>query len=155
MHVPVREHYTNAPYHHRKDLTLLEEIIRERHPEMLEAAEKYLAGTVCYFGNIYIMRREVFYGYCAWLFPVLEEFDRQADLTDYTPQERRVDGYLAERLFGVWWLYVRSKLCGLELPRVHMLPELKKYILKQIEWTVLPPGSKRRAWVKGVHANHM
>ena len=114
MFVPVREHYATAPFHHREDLELVEQIVRERHPEMSEVAERYLAGTVCYFGNIFIMRRQVFRDYCAWLFPILEEFDRRANTDGYSIQERRVDGYLAERLLGIWWTYAQSRLRGLE-----------------------------------------
>lgn len=147
IYVPVREHYANAPFHHRKDLELAEQIVQERHPEMTEALEAYLSDTVCYFGNIYIMRRDIFKDYCAWLFPILEEFDRHADMTEYSPQERRVDGYLAERLFGVYLTFRRSELKVLELPRVFFF-DGKEYVKRRLLNAVLPPGSKLRAKVK-------
>lgn len=148
MCVPVREHYANAPYHHRKDLDLMEQIIRERYPEMASAMDTYLSGTVCYFGNIYIMKRQVFHAYCGWLFPILEEFDRRADLSGYSPQELRVDGYLAERLFGIWLTYARGSLCVCEIPRVHFVPDRKEQSKKKLMNLLLPPGSERRAWIK-------
>lgn len=148
MYVPVREHYANAPYHHRKDLDLMERLIRERNPEMAAAMETYLSGTVCYFGNIYIMKRQIFQDYCGWLFPLLEEFDRRADVSGYSSQELRVDGYLAERLFGIWLTYMRSDLQVCELPRVHFVPNGKERSRKEMINRLLPPGSKRRAWVK-------
>ena len=153
MFIPVREHYAMAPFHHREDLELVEQIVRERHPEMAEAAEQYLAGTVCYFGNIFIMRRQVFENYCSWIFPILEEFDRRADTDGYSIQERRVDGYLAERLLGIWWTYTRSRLRGLELPRVHMVGSFRERMLKQAQWVVVPPGTRRRAWLKGLRTH--
>lgn len=153
MYVPVREHYTNAPFHHRKDLALVERIIRERRPEYADAMETYLSGGVCYFGNIYIMRRAVFEDYCNWLFPILEEFDRRADLSGYGPQELRVDGYLAERLVGVYGAFQRGagRLRIGELPRVHFdaldggAGPHKRCIL----YRLLPPGTRRRALIKG------
>lgn len=57
MHVPVRKHYAQAPFHHRQDLELAEQIMRERHPEMGKAADECLFGTVCCFGNILVMKR--------------------------------------------------------------------------------------------------
>lgn len=78
MYVPVREHYAQAPFHHGKDLELAKQIVREHHPEMEKAADEYLFGTVCYFGNIFIMKRQVFRDYCNWLFPILDEFDHRA-----------------------------------------------------------------------------
>lgn len=147
MHLSVREHYANAPFHHGKDLALIESIIGEKCPEYKGAAEAYLSGTRCYFGNIFIMSRAVFSDYCGWLFPILAEFDRRADVRDYGPQEQRVDGYLAERLLGIWAVYHRE-LRTLELPRVHFIADPAERHKKQTVNFLLPPGSARRSWVK-------
>lgn len=147
MHVPVREHYAQAPFHHGKDLDLTEQIVWERHPEVGEAAEQYLSGTTCYFGNIFIMKQRVFQDYCGWLFPILEEFDRRADTSGYGSQERRVEGYLAERLLGVYAVHHRE-LKTLELPRVHFIENPAERLKKQAVNFVLPPGSVRRSRIK-------
>ena len=149
MRVTVGQHYAAAPYHHMEDLETVEAIVRERHPEMAQALEGYLSGTVCYFGNIYIMKRDVFFDYCGWLFPILEEFDRRRDTWGYSHQEGRVDGYLAERLFGVYLTYRRQGLKTLELPRVHFYPGAE-YTKRRLLNALLPPGSKRRSLVKRV-----
>ena len=146
MYVPVREHYADAPFHHGRDLETAEQIIRERFPAYVPAMEEYLRGTVCYFGNIYIMKRAVFQDYCAWLFPILEEFDRRTDVSGYSAQELRVDGYLAERLLGVYLTHVRQQLHVLELPRVHFGGNMKNRAISRL----LPPGTKRRAVVKSL-----
>lgn len=147
MYVPVREHYANASYHHRKDLELAEQIIHEHHPKMISALDAYLSDTVCYFGNIHIMRREIFHDYCFWLFPILEEFDRRVDISGYSPQARRVDGYLAERLLGVYVTFRRSELQTLELPRVHFY-DRSEYIRRRLLNGILPPGSRARSHLK-------
>lgn len=144
MYVPVREHYAKAPYHHQKDLGLAEQIVKEHHPGMVPALEAYFSGTVCYFGNIYIMRREVFHDYCTWLFPILEGFDQRTDVSQYSAQEQRLEGYLAERLLGVYVTYRRGGLKVLELPRVHFYDE-PEYIRRRLLNGILPPGSHRRA----------
>lgn len=150
MRVSVREHYADAPHHRAKDLALTEEILRELYPAYAEAAERYLSGSVQYFGNIFIMRRAVFEDYCAWLFPLLAEFDRRADTEGYSAQEKRVDGYLAERLLGVYYTHARDKLKTLELPRVHFDGEepLKSRVRRRLLYRLCPPGSKWRAIVK-------
>ena len=148
MHVPVREHYAHAPYHHGEDLERMEQIVREYSPDYAAAMDRYLSGTIHYFGNIYIMRREVFRDYCAWLFPLLEEFDRRTDTGGYGVQEKRVDGYLAVRLLGVYCTKHHGELRCLELPRVHFEPDRKKRRKAEMINFLLPPGSKRRARVK-------
>ena len=150
MYISVREHYGSARFHHAKDLALAEQIIRERYPAYAPAMEKYLSGSVCYFGNIYIMAWPVFDDYCRWLFGVLAEFDRRADVTGYGPQELRVDGYLAERLFGVYYTHWRDELRTLELPRVHFEPDSRSRRRQKVISALLPPGSRRRAVAKRI-----
>lgn len=149
MRIPVREHYAGAPFHHDRDLELVEALIRETCPEYAAAMEAYLSGTLCYFGNIFIMSRAAFEDYCAWLFPLLAEFDRRADRSGYGPQERRVDGYLAERLLGVWAAR-HKELRTLELPRVHFVEGPAERRKKKLINLLLPPGSVRRSKVKSL-----
>lgn len=150
MFTSVREHYSNARYHHKEDLRIVEEIVREKFPDYIASMEEYLSGSTCYFGNIYIMKREVFRSYCAWLFEILYEFDQKADLTGYSTQEMRVDGYLAERLLGIYYTY--QKHVGIlklqEYPRVHLEPNRRLYYQGRITRVILPPGTKRRYIVK-------
>lgn len=150
MYQSVREHYAAAPHHHGGDLALAERILLQRHPHMARAAEAYLSGSICYFGNLYIMKGPLFYQYCQWLFPILEEFDRQADVTGYGPQELRVDGYLAERLFGIYLTHIRhsGQLKVLELPRVHFEAGGGSRLKQRVVNAILPPGTRRRSVVK-------
>jgi len=126
MYSSVRKHYEKAAFHHKKDLDLAVNILRGQSPEYTRAVGLHLSGTVCYFGNIFIMRRQVFHDYCAWLFPILEEFDRRADTSGYSPQEQRADGYLAERLFGIYYTYRSGQMRTLGLPRVHFIPDVRE-----------------------------
>ena len=148
MYLSVWEHYTRAPHHHGRDLELAVQILLKNHPEYRGAAEQYLSGSGCYFGNIFVMKRAVFQDYCAWLFPILAEFDRLSDTSGYSAQEQRVDGYLAERLLGIWAV-AHTELQTLELPRVHFLADTAERRKKQMVNLLLPPGSKRRSTVKG------
>lgn len=152
MHISVREHYAGAPHHCSKDLTLIESIVSQMYPQMKDAMEAYLSGTVHYFGNIYIMCREVFHDYCAWLFPLLEEFDRHTDLMKRSLPELRVDGYLAERLLGVYYTQKKNGLRTLELPRVHFYTGWE-YVRLRLLNAFLPPGTQRRAAVKAMRRN--
>ena len=147
MYVPVRQHYAEAQFHHGDDLARMERIVAELYPDDVSAADAYLSGTAQYFGNIFIMRRSVFDAYCSWLFPLLEEFDRRTDTSGRSPQEARVDGYLAERLLGVFVQAYCGNLKTLELPRVIFTGKDAGFRRKLL-YFCLPPGTKRRAAVK-------
>ncbi len=151
MRRSVRQHYAGAPWHHGTDLALAEAAAGELFPDCAQALTAYLDQSVSYFGNIYIMSRPLFERYCGWLFPILAEFDRRADLTGYGPQERRVDGYLAERLFGGFYTQVKAEGARtLELPRVDFIPQAGVRRRRRLVNALLPPGSRRRAAVKGL-----
>lgn len=152
MYVPVREHYASAPFHHREDLILMEQILSECYPDYIDAMDGYLSGEVCYFGNIFIMKRELFQNYCAWLFSILREFDERKDTSTYGSQGSRVNGYLAERLLGIYCTHHQA-LRKIELPRVHFVPESVARYKKQAVNLLLPPGSRRRSWVKAIKVN--
>lgn len=105
----VYEHYRNAEYLHIEDLNTLIDVIADLQPDYLEDASRYLAGSKTCFCNMYVMKRDAFHSYCAWLFPILEEFERRADMSHYNQQEMRVTGHLAERLFNIFlWHNQRS-----------------------------------------------
>lgn len=152
VRLPVRQHYARAPFHHSKDLLTAEQVIREGYPDYVSSMERYFSNSICYFGNIFVMSRELFHHYAQWLFSILEEFDRRTDLTAYQGQALRVDGYLGERLLGVYVTKLREdgKYRILELPRAHCVPELSGYLLARFRNSLLPPGSRRRAAVKGI-----
>lgn len=152
LHLSVRSHYGGARYHHKKDLDLVEEIVRELYPEYEVSSDKYLSGTMCYFGNILIMKRQIFQDYCSWLFSILDTFDDCMNGGYLHPQEQRVDGYLAERLLGVYVEHIRLQSDAMigELPRVHFIPDRRNFYKARIENFLLPPGTYRRAVAKKV-----
>lgn len=52
--------------------------------------------------NMFIMTWQDFDKYCKWLFPILNEMEKQIDITHYSSVEARIFGYMAERLLNVW-----------------------------------------------------
>ena len=100
--------YANAWEQRKEDLDCVLEIIDERHPEFSQPVRDYLNQTEGYYCNMFIMRKELFQDYSAWLFDILEEHERRrgAALDEYDVTTNRVSGYLAERLCGAYltWL---------------------------------------------------
>lgn len=150
MYVSVRRHYADAPFHHVEDLNIIEDIIREKFPDMAEALAAYFSGTLHYFGNIAIMSKDVFCDYCEWLFGILEEYDRRSNTQGYSKQEARVNGYLAERLLGVYYTAVKSRgeLKTAEIPKVHFVEDFVSRSKQKLVAALLPPGSRIRSYIK-------
>lgn len=105
----VYKHYATSPAHSIKDYDFCCDYIRVYYPDYISALEEYNASSRAYFLNMYVMRRELFQGYCEWLFPILDAFDLQRDYTNDSVAEKRTPGFLAERLFGVWFTQLLKK----------------------------------------------
>lgn len=146
--ISVWQRYATSRDHRISDLRLIYKIISEKYPEYMHAADVYLNGTGEYYGNLYIMRQEIFNTYCTWLFGILNEYDKRA--SNIPP---RTQGYLAERMFGIWFtdMILNRKLRCAEVPRVHFWGyDDEQHNLRRDKYInfFLPPGSERRAWAK-------
>ena len=96
-------HYAHA--HHAEDLDTTREIIACRHPEYLDAFDRRMSMRSGHRFNMLIMKRDLLDGYCTWLFDIIFELEKQLDISDYSEKDRRVFGYVAERLLDVWLDY--------------------------------------------------
>ncbi len=86
-----------------KDLDNVKEAIKVLYPEYLPYYEKYFEYSAAFRPfNMIITRKDIFDSYCEWLFEILKYTERKTDLSGYSPQEKRIYGYIAERLLDVW-----------------------------------------------------
>ncbi|MBM6774811.1 DUF4422 domain-containing protein [Olsenella profusa] len=97
------EHYDSAPQLHIEDLELAMRILGEMHPDYIQDADDFLLGNESCFCNMFIMRKAVFQDYCSWLFPMLDRFMAESDMSHYSREARRTPGHLAERLLNIYY----------------------------------------------------
>lgn len=69
--------------------------------------------------NVLVTRKFLFDRYCSWLFPVLFQAYKVVDLSDRNSYQKRVFGFLSERLFNVW-LFKEKELKLASLPMIRM-----------------------------------
>ena len=50
--------------HHIKDLDTTAQVLKEKYPAYADTFETLVHGPHTYFGNIFIMRKDIFYNYC-------------------------------------------------------------------------------------------
>ena len=99
-----------AEAHHIGDLDLALRIIADIYPEMVPAAETAIYNQpLAYYKNMMISRRDFADLYCRWLFDVLRRVDCiiYPQLQFRTPYQKRVYGFLAERLFNIYLEHYR------------------------------------------------
>lgn len=101
--------YGTQFFQHEEDLALALRVLREKYPQYGAAAEHYMADSHAYECNMFIMNRAEYDKYCSWLFDILFDVEKQIDFSEYSRQENRVMGYLAERLFGIYYTYLKEE----------------------------------------------
>lgn len=107
--------YKGSAHHHIADLDKAFAIIEEKYPSFSKYVDDYKKDNRSYFCLMFIMRRDLFEGFCEWLFPILEELKLKIDFTSYSPQEARVIGYVAERLLDVYIRYLIAEKPNLKV----------------------------------------
>ena len=100
------EQYYAAPLLHPKDMDTMAALIVERHPEYAEDVHNFLNGHHQCFCNMYIMRKEIFDRYAAWVFPLVDEWTARTDMSTYSKEALRTPGHLTERLFNIWRMHM-------------------------------------------------
>lgn len=93
-------HYAHA--HHIEDLDETRRIIEEKYPEYVEAFDKRMAMTKGHRFNMFIMKKRLMDDYCSWLFDILFELEKRIDISEYSDYDKRVFGFISERLLDVW-----------------------------------------------------
>lgn len=104
----IYSHYKHA--HHIRDLDLTKEIIAVDSPEYLSSFEQVMSGKQLHLYNMFIMKKVFFDKYCEWLFDVLFKLEKQINISNYDNYQKRVFGFIAERLFNVWVLHHQLKI---------------------------------------------
>ena len=87
-----------------KDLEQVRKIIKEKYPEYMNEFNKLHTRTSAHMFNMFIMKKEILNDYCNWLFDILFEMENSVDLTEYNDYQKRIYGFIAERLLNVWIL---------------------------------------------------
>jgi len=55
-------------------------------------------------GNMVITSKTLYDEYCSWLFDILFEVEKRTNIENYDDYQKRVFGFLSERLFRTWLL---------------------------------------------------
>lgn len=151
--VSLYENYNNE--HIAADLDAAVEIIGEKYPAMAETAEEVLRkSNEGYFMNILVTSKTFFDRYSAWLFDVLGELERriQDDVVRRSDYQKRVYGFVAERLMNVYIEFLR-KTENIKIKELPLLfweedeKEWRKYKNKMLKRKILTAlGLGKKKW---------
>lgn len=99
------EQYEAAPKLNSDDLFHVFAILEDMHPEYSEDIKNFANGNRSCFCNMFIMKKDLFFAYCEWLFPVLDRFVSEWDHSLCSKECLRTPGHLAERLLNIYLMH--------------------------------------------------
>ncbi|MCI6932081.1 MAG: DUF4422 domain-containing protein [Tenericutes bacterium] len=77
-------------------------IIEKKYPEYSKYFEQLHKRTSAHMFNMFIMKKNIFDGYCEWLFDILSEVEKNVDQTKYDSFHARFYGRLSELLLDIY-----------------------------------------------------
>ena len=76
--------------------------ICENYPKYKDGILEKMETTIRYFYNIFIMRKDIFFDYCNFLFSVLDRLDKVIYTSNYSINGKRTLAYLGGALFDCY-----------------------------------------------------
>lgn len=107
-----------ARAHHHADLARIEALVQQHSPWIYPFFVQMLNDDQAHCYNISMMRREYFHPYVDWMVDILERAEAATDISGHDPYQRRVWGFLAERLTDTYIRYASQS----EGARLRYLP---------------------------------
>ena len=104
--------------HHARDLATTRKILAEKDPEYIRAWDESMKKPTGHRFNMFVMKKDLFDAYCAWLFSILSELEQRLDISSYSDYDKRVFGFVSERLLDVW--IGTNRIGYLDIPYVFM-----------------------------------
>lgn len=90
-------------FHIGDDIRILKDVIEATNDyKYIQAFNKIMLQNSFSPYNMFIMSWQEFDKYCTWLFSILTKVEEKIDTSNYNNVQKRIYGYMAERLFNVY-----------------------------------------------------
>lgn len=101
---------TFAESHNVEDLLLVADAIEKLYPEYGPAFEEAMQSNLYFYGNLLVMKKDLYDKYCEWLFTLFAEVGEHLHLENYDNYHKRIFGFLSENLISVFILSNQLKV---------------------------------------------
>lgn len=92
------------------DFDILRGVVSEKYPDYVKSFEDVLTySNRNSVYNMFIMPINIFEQYCTWLFNILYEVEKRVHLDSYDLYQKRIFGFMAERLLLVYLVHNKIK----------------------------------------------
>lgn len=131
--------FLNTACMEKRFFDVFTETVRRYRPDYVPELEAFLADNKMYLCNIFVMRKDLFMEYCAFVFPLLAQIELQIDSQDFCPAKKRFVGYLGEYLTTLFFLHLKKmpQIKMRELNASFLMEKNKKDYIKLYRYALL------------------
>lgn len=128
----IEKQYKEA--HDINDLYKCGDVIKTIYPDYYDTFNKVINSNHYVPYNMFISEKKLIDNYCNWLFTILNEVEKSVDLDSKTSYNKRVFGFLSERLFNVWLIKnnFKVKQCPVYNVEIPLYKQILVSIIKKI-----------------------
>lgn len=130
-----------SKFHNIDDWNNMKKIMINLYPDYQEDIDWFEEEKSGYCYNMFITSRSLLNEYCEWLFRILFELEKLVDLQEYGAYNRRIYGFLAERMINIWVHHNNLKVYEMPVYNPELISMLanksKNYInrkIRRIKW---------------------
>ncbi len=136
--------------HRNNSLRKICKMIVDRDNSYKNPVKKFLHEKRMHCFNMFYCSKKTIDKYCAWLFDILFDFEKIVNLDSLDSYNKRLFGFLSERLFNIWVIHEKLNVFEYDVVETEIFP-LKKssavsfpkpsgiiYMIKKIYRLVLP-----------------
>lgn len=129
----------------KEDLDKVEKIIIDKYPDYHDTYKKIMNQNLMHQFNMLIITKEKYNSYCDWLFNILFELEKDVDLSNgYNNYQKRIFGFLSERLLNVWVYSNKLKIKKIRVINIdNTFMEIIKLNLRRIKNEIIYLTKKR------------
>lgn len=91
-----------AESHNKEDLDLALKLVLDRHSGFNESVNLFYKENGLFLWNMFIAKQSIFIELCQFIFDILFELEKQIDISKYDEYQKRVFGFLSERLLHIF-----------------------------------------------------
>lgn len=95
----------------------LEKVVQEKYSDYMPAFNEYFSNNKSTLFNMMFCEKKYFDSYCEWLFDILFELENRIAIDTLNNYQKRIYGFLSERLLNVW--VIKNNLVVKNLPIIN------------------------------------
>lgn len=113
--------------HYINDLDETRKVIESLYPDYVSYFDQHVHSKYAYLANMFIGKKDLMDQYAKWLFDILFELEKRLDISNYDTYQKRIYGFISERLFNVWLLKHQPKVKEVQVVTTELNP-FKEFI---------------------------